>query len=56
MTNAAQDDSVRECKCRRCGYKWNPRGEEKPRYCAKCKSSLWDRPRKQTPHDAWGKR
>jgi len=32
--------------CYRCGHRWPPRGEDRPRICPKCKSPYWDRPRK----------
>ena len=34
------------CSCLRCGHVWMPDRVEKPRSCAKCKSKVWDRPRK----------
>jgi len=34
---------VRECwHCDRCGHEWMRAGEERPRWCAKCKSRTWD--------------
>jgi predicted Zn-ribbon and HTH transcriptional regulator len=33
-------------RCERCGHKWVPRDEERPRVCPKCKSAYWDVPRK----------
>jgi len=40
--------TVAEFECERCGWKWMPRSEEKPRSCPnpKCRSIYWDKPRK----------
>jgi len=35
-----------ELTCLRCGGTWHPRTEGKPVQCPRCKSTLWDRPRK----------
>jgi DNA-directed RNA polymerase subunit RPC12/RpoP len=35
--------------CQRCGHQWVPRKAEQPRVCPKCKTYLWDRPRKDYP-------
>lgn len=32
-------------RCERCGHEWQPRNEEEPRVCPKCKSPYWDRER-----------
>jgi predicted Zn-ribbon and HTH transcriptional regulator len=38
--------------CERCGYRWAPRNgtglrdKDEPKLCPKCKSSYWNRPRK----------
>lgn len=32
--------------CLRCGHKWIPRLEDKPRVCPGCKSPYWDIPKK----------
>ncbi|HTW83675.1 MAG TPA: hypothetical protein VMD91_06400 [Candidatus Sulfotelmatobacter sp.] len=32
-------------ECTRCGHVWPARGERKPRMCARCHSSAWDKPR-----------
>jgi predicted Zn-ribbon and HTH transcriptional regulator len=29
-------------QCERCGHKWTPRENERPRACPKCKSTFWD--------------
>jgi hypothetical protein len=29
-------------ECLRCGHKWHPKREERPRCCAFCKSPRWD--------------
>ena len=34
-----------KCKCCRCGYKWDSEVAE-PKKCAKCRSYLWNEPRK----------
>ena len=31
--------------CLRCGYRWTPYGEKRPRRCARCQSPYWDQPR-----------
>ena len=31
--------------CLRCEHRWPQRGPSKPRWCAKCRSPYWDRPR-----------
>ena len=33
-------------QCNRCGHKWAPKEDEKPKVCPKCKSPYWDTPRK----------
>ena len=40
--------TLRERHCLRCGHAWFPYRGAKPRYCAKCKSAAWDRPRKSS--------
>jgi predicted Zn-ribbon and HTH transcriptional regulator len=35
------------CKCKRCGYVWIPRTENKPKECPACKSYKWDKEVKQ---------
>jgi predicted Zn-ribbon and HTH transcriptional regulator len=39
--------TLRGYQCERCGHKWVPREEERPRVCPKCKSAYWDTARKQ---------
>lgn len=36
---------LKKVKCLRCGYEWAPKIED-VRTCAKCKSALWDKPKK----------
>jgi len=31
--------------CLRCGHKWMRRTAEKPRFCPKCTSIYWDKPK-----------
>jgi len=38
---------VKGYKCERCEHKWQPRKEDYPRTCPKCKSPYWDKPRKE---------
>lgn len=39
---------VVEVKCLRCGHQWFPRYEgKKPKFCAKCNSPYWDKPRQK---------
>lgn len=33
-------------ECLRCGHIWIPRTDNKPKFCPKCNSPYWDRPRK----------
>jgi len=34
-------------KCERCEHEWLPRDtEQEPRFCPKCKSPYWNRPRR----------
>jgi len=33
---------VKICRCERCGYEWQPQGED-PIKCAKCNSPYWNR-------------
>lgn len=41
--------SIQLCTCTRCGFRWFPRNQDKPRTCAnqKCRSPYWDKPRRQ---------
>ncbi len=32
------------CRCERCGYEWESKGEEPPKSCADCKTRSWDVP------------
>jgi predicted Zn-ribbon and HTH transcriptional regulator len=41
------DIMLKGFQCERCGHKWAPREEERPRVCPKCKSAYWDTARKQ---------
>jgi predicted Zn-ribbon and HTH transcriptional regulator len=34
-------------QCERCGHKWAPSEETRPRVCPKCKSAYWDIARKE---------
>ena len=36
----------RRLVCRRCDGKWVCRGETAPKFCPKCNSPYWDKPRK----------
>jgi len=36
---------VKGYKCERCSHEWQPRKEDYPRTCPKCKSAYWDKPR-----------
>jgi len=36
---------LRGYECARCGHKWVPRDDDKPKVCPKCKSPYWDKPR-----------
>lgn len=33
--------------CERCGHEWPPKGEGEPKFCPKCKSPYWNKPRQQ---------
>jgi len=32
---------IKECECKKCGYKWFPRTPVEPTICPKCKSRFW---------------
>jgi len=34
-------------KCQRCPHEWYPRAPRLPKVCPKCKSPVWDKPRKK---------
>lgn len=34
---------MNKCECKRCSWKWYPRGEKTPRECPKCKSYYWNK-------------
>jgi hypothetical protein len=37
-----------ECHCLRCGHAWQTRGGvDRPKRCARCRTPLWDKPRKR---------
>jgi predicted Zn-ribbon and HTH transcriptional regulator len=36
------DKKVKFFKCNNCGHEWQPRSDEKPLICPKCKSARWD--------------
>jgi len=38
---------IPKLKCKRCKHAWFPRKEKKPRFCPKCNSPYWDKPRKK---------
>ena len=40
-----------ELECLRCGHKWRPRGESKPKSCPNCKQYSWDTPKKEKKED-----
>lgn len=33
--------------CKRCGYRWIPRGKSFPKECPRCKSVLWNKCKKK---------
>lgn len=37
--------TIPKLECERCGYRWWPRKED-VRLCPRCKSALWDVPKK----------
>jgi len=37
---------MKECECKRCGHKWNPRADN-PTTCPKCKSYKWNEEKKE---------
>ena len=41
-------DTIIQLTCTRCGYKWTPL-HKIPKCCPNCKSSYWDKERKNTP-------
>jgi len=38
---------IEKYACLRCGHRWFPRSNEKPRVCPRCNSPYWDRKRKE---------
>lgn len=36
-----------ELKCERCGHTWNPRNNQLPEVCPKCKNPNWNKPKKR---------
>jgi predicted Zn-ribbon and HTH transcriptional regulator len=42
MTNEIELPTL---KCLRCGYEWIPRQRKKPKYCARCNSPYWNKPK-----------
>lgn len=48
-------DHLPTLTCKRCGHKWIPRTDQKPRMCPNrnCRSAYWDRPR-QRPYTKRG--
>lgn len=39
---------VKGYKCNNCNYEWLPRSQkERPLICPRCKSSRWDKPRRE---------
>jgi len=38
----------RKLYCRRCGHSWVMRGEQPPKFCPKCNSPYWNKPRRKT--------
>jgi predicted Zn-ribbon and HTH transcriptional regulator len=36
----------KELTCLKCGYRWEPRIERRPRVCPRCKNHDWDQPRR----------
>jgi len=43
---------LEELVCLRCGHKWKPRNNTKPKVCPNptCKSPYWDTPRREKKH------
>ncbi len=36
--------ALKKVKCLRCGHKWTPRVEGRPKACPACKSYRWNKP------------
>lgn len=45
MSDEQVSEIVKKWVCQRCGHKWIPRHENRPKICPKCKSPYWDRER-----------
>lgn len=45
--NHSMNDEIKlpTLKCLRCGYEWIPRQPKKPKYCARCNSPYWNKPK-----------
>lgn len=39
--------NVAGCECAQCGHRWTPVGGEKPKRCARCKTTAWDRAKRK---------
>ena len=42
----AKKMTLLQLKCYGCGHKWFPRTDQKPVQCPKCKSTTWDKKKK----------
>ncbi|MDD4875877.1 MAG: hypothetical protein PHQ86_01915 [Dehalococcoidales bacterium] len=38
--------AVYQLSCHRCGHRWFPRSPVTPKWCPKCNSPYWSKPRK----------
>ncbi len=36
---------IKRLKCLRCNHSWLPRSEKQPKFCPKCNSPYWSKPR-----------
>ena len=46
-------DMVKILKCKRCGYEWPQRFDRLPKKCAKCRTPLWNIPRRKDKVTEW---
>jgi len=42
---------IKKLVCKKCGHKWFPRSEKKPKYCPKCCNPNWNKASKKEIED-----
>lgn len=41
-----------QCQCERCGHCWRTKTDKLPKFCPKCKTIYWNRPRRKAKEAA----